>query len=165
MTCGRRTEDGRRRTEDGRKPSPSAVLRLPSSVPPDLEPVLPMNTTSKTPSKSRRVVLLAGKPSHPTMMHEFNAGCILLKKSLDAVPGIQTALYPNGWPEDPGAFDGAAALFLFMDGGAGHAALQEDRLEQLATLVERGVGLGCAHYAVEVPAEEAGRQWQEWIGG
>jgi type 1 glutamine amidotransferase len=124
-----------------------------------------MNTASATPSKNRRVVLLAGRPSHPTMMHQFNAGCILLKKRLDAVPGIDTALYTNGWPEDPGAFGGADALFLFMDGGAGHAALQGERLEQLAALVERGVGLGCAHYAVEVPAEKAGRQWQEWIGG
>lgn len=98
-------------------------------------------------------------------MHEYNAGCALLKKCLEGKPGIETVLYTNGWPKDPHAFDGADAIFLFMDGGGGHGAIKEDHLQQLDALMKKGVGLGCCHYAVELPAEKGGKEFQEWIGG
>src|SRR5690242_20252634 len=69
------------------------------------------------PKKNRRIVLVAGKPSHGTMEHEFNAGCTLLKKCLDKVKGVEAVLYTNGWPSDPHAFDSADAILLYMDGG------------------------------------------------
>ena len=117
-----------------------------------------MSAAPAPTSTTRRVALVAGKPSHPTMMHEFNAGCLLLQRCLAPVAGLQAQVYANGWPEAPAALDGVDAIFLFMDGGANHAALQEDRLPRLERLIKRGVSLGCAHYAVEVPAEKAGKQ-------
>ena len=30
----------------------------------------------------KRIVLIAGKPSHPPGMHEFRAGCLLFQKAL-----------------------------------------------------------------------------------
>ena len=36
----------------------------------------------------KKIVLLAGSVSHGKGEHEFNAGCQLLKKCLDSVPGI-----------------------------------------------------------------------------
>jgi type 1 glutamine amidotransferase len=89
----------------------------------------------------------------------------LLKKCLDHVSGIKAVVYTNGWPSDPRAFDGASAIFLFMDGGGGHPAIKEDRLKLLGELMEKGVGLGCAHYAVEVPKEKGGSELLGWIGG
>jgi hypothetical protein len=115
--------------------------------------------------RPRRIVLIAGKPSHPTMMHEYRAGCALLKKCLEHVSGVEAVLFTNGWPADPHAFDGADAVLLFMDGGTRHDAIKEENLKLLDALMKRGVGLGCLHYAVEVPADQAGKQWQEWIGG
>jgi hypothetical protein len=113
----------------------------------------------------RRLVIVAGKPSHPPLMHEFNAGCILLHKRLQGVPGLDVRLHLNGWPKDSTAFDGADAVFLYMDGGGGHPAIQPDNLKTLGELVKRGVGLGCAHYAVEVPADRGGAEFKDWIGG
>jgi type 1 glutamine amidotransferase len=113
----------------------------------------------------RRLVIVAGKPSHPPLMHEFNAGCILLHKRLQNVAGLEVRLHLNGWPQDNGAFDGADAVFLYMDGGGGHPAIQPDNLKTLGDLVKRGVGLGCAHYAVEVPADRGGAEFKDWIGG
>ncbi|MFN3649572.1 MAG: ThuA domain-containing protein [Armatimonadota bacterium] len=113
----------------------------------------------------RKLVLVAGAPSHPTLMHEFRAGCLLLQKCLRGVPGLETTLHTGGWPDDPRAFDRADAVFLYMDGGGNHPAIQGDRLQVLEGLARRGAGLGFAHYALEVPAEKAGRQWQEWVGG
>ena len=45
-----------------------------------------------------------------------------------------------------------------MDGGGGHPMIQGDRLETMQKLMDKGVGLVCLHYAVEVPKGEAGRQ-------
>ncbi len=114
---------------------------------------------------NKKIVLVAGPPSHGPGEHEFNAGVDLLKKCLDGVPGIDAVVYNNGWPQDPNAFEGADAIVLYMDGGPNHPALQGNHLEQLDAAMKRGVGLACIHYAVEVPKEHGGQEWLKWIGG
>jgi hypothetical protein len=37
---------------------------------------------------AKKLVLIAGKPSHPPMMHEFRAGTILLEKRLQSIEGL-----------------------------------------------------------------------------
>ncbi len=122
----------------------------------------------------RKLVMIAGPASHPPLMHEFRAGSILLQKRLEKVPGLRTVLVTQGWPtkvvngervDDFSVFDGADAIFIYSDGGAKHLALQGDRREFLRGLMARGVSLGCAHYAVEVPAGAGGAEWKAWIGG
>jgi hypothetical protein len=114
---------------------------------------------------NKKLVMLAGRPSHGVLEHEFNAGTLLLKKCLDGVPGLEVDFYKNGWPSSEKAFDGASGIFLFADGGGGHPFIQNDRLAILADFMKRGVGLMCAHYAVEVPKDRGGKEFQEWIGG
>ncbi|HEV8542116.1 MAG TPA: ThuA domain-containing protein [Verrucomicrobiae bacterium] len=114
----------------------------------------------------KKIVLLAGSASHGPGEHEFNAGCHLLQKCLDAVPGVKTEIYTNGWPHDPmRAFDGASAIFLYSDGGDGNPFNRPERREIIDRLLERGIGLGCAHYAVEVPQGATGDAFSKWIGG
>ena len=113
----------------------------------------------------KKIVIVAGTPSHGPGEHEHNAGCLLLKKCLDKVPGVNASVHLNGWPKDAAAFDGADAVLLFMDGGGGHHAIKEDRLQKLGALMKKGAGLGCLHYAVEVPKEKGGPEFQDWIGG
>ncbi len=116
-----------------------------------------------TPRK--KLVLLAGKPSHPPMMHEFNAGVLLLNKCLTGVPGLEVAHYKGGWPDSEKAFEGADGIFLYADGGRGHPFIQGDHLRVIGDYMKRGVGLMCAHFAVEVPKDKGGKEFQEWIGG
>lgn len=113
----------------------------------------------------RKLVLVAGSPSHPALMHEFNAGCILLNNRLQGIAGLETRLVTNGWPSDSTVFDGADGIFLYMDGGGGHPAVRPENLALLRSLMAKGVGLGCAHFAVEVPKDRGGSEFQEWIGG
>lgn len=122
----------------------------------------------------RKLVMIAGPVSHPPLMHEFKAGSMLLQKRLDVVPGLKTVLVTNGWPtkmvdgkkvDDNSVFEGADAVFIYCDGGANHPAVQKDRLAVLGALVKKGVGLGMAHYAVEVLADKGGTEWKDWIGG
>ncbi|MEO7298244.1 MAG: ThuA domain-containing protein [Verrucomicrobiota bacterium] len=117
------------------------------------------------PAADKKIVLVAGKPSHGPGAHEHNAGVQLLKKCLDEVPGIKTEIHLNGWPEDKNFFDGADAVVLYMDGGEAHPLLQDDHLQQLGALMKRGVGLACLHYAVEPTIEKGEKEFLDWIGG
>src|SRR5438093_7369920 len=110
--------------------------------------ILSLGSISNAGAADKKIVLVAGTPSHGPGDHEFNAGCLLLKKCLDKIPGINVVVFKNGWPKDSHAFDDADAIMLFMDGGGGHPAIKEDRLKLLGELMKKGVGLGCYHFAV-----------------
>lgn len=112
-----------------------------------------------------RILLIAGKQSHGPGDHEFRAGMLLIQRGLNAQPGIQATVASNGWPTSPAAFEGAAAVIIYADGGAGHPAIQEDRMNFISGLAKKGVGLGFMHYGVEVPKGDPGRAMQEWVGG
>lgn len=114
-----------------------------------------------------KIVVVAGKPSHPPRMHEFNAGVLLLEKCLKQSSLVDCEIVLNGWPKDEAIFDGADAIVFFMDGGRRHEIVQDDgrRLKLLDGLADKGVGLGFMHYGVEVIAKQAGQQMTKWVGG
>jgi type 1 glutamine amidotransferase len=112
-----------------------------------------------------KIVLVAGRPSHGPGEHEFNAGTLLLEKCLRQNPGVETVVVKGGWPEEEKVFDGAQAIVLYMDGGVKHPVLTGTRLETVGSLMQKGVGMACLHYAVEVPKENGGPQLLDWIGG
>ncbi len=114
---------------------------------------------------SKQLLLLAGTPSHGPGDHEFNAGVQLLAKCLESVEGLEVTFHLNGWPEDESIFDGKDGILMYMDGGANHPAVQEGHLAFLGKLMDQGVGLMCAHYGVEVTAENGGAEFKKWIGG
>jgi hypothetical protein len=119
----------------------------------------------KLAQNRKKVVLVAGKQSHGPGDHEFNAGVQLLDKCLQGEKSVVSTFYLNGWPKDPTAFDNADAILFYMDGGAGHPAIQDNHISIIDALAKKGVGLGFAHYAVEVPAGQGGEALQRWIGG
>lgn len=115
-----------------------------------------------------KVVIIAGKPSHPPRMHEFNAGVQLLQKCLKDFKGLDVQISLNGWPKDESIFDDAKAVIFYMDGGGGHEVVKEDgrRLKLVDKWAkEKGIGLGFMHYGVEVVADQAGDEFKRWIGG
>lgn len=120
-----------------------------------------------TEAQPRKLVLMAGKPSHPPRMHEFNAGVQLLAKCLEGQPGLQVEVLLNGWPADDAVFEGADAVVFFMDGGGRHEVVQEAgrRLKLVDSWAAKGVGLGFMHYGVEVVPEQAGKEFRRWVGG
>jgi hypothetical protein len=117
------------------------------------------------PQEKKKLVLLAGKPSHGPGDHEFRAGSLLLKKCLDTVPGLDVIVVPNGWPEDPKVFEGATAIVCYADGGGGHPMIQSERLRLFDQLTKKGMGIGFLHYGVEVPKEKGGAEFLDWVGG
>jgi type 1 glutamine amidotransferase len=113
----------------------------------------------------KKIVLIAGRPSHPPGMHEFRAGCLLLQQCLAGVKGVSVTVYSNGWPNVENAFEGANAVVIYADGGAGHPAIQKDHKQILGALAKKGVGIGFMHYGVEILATNGGPEFLEWIGG
>lgn len=117
--------------------------------------------------QAAKIVIVAGKPSHPPRMHEFNAGVQLLARCFTHVENVDAQFVLNGWPKNETILHDADAIIFFMDGGGKHEVVQEDgrRMKLLDNLVEKGVGLGFMHYGVEVIADQAGDQFKKWIAG
>lgn len=125
----------------------------------------PAAADDKAPAAAKKKILfVAGKPSHGYGSHEHNAGCMLLAKELQkAMPQLSVDIYRNAWPTDPGIFDGVATIVCYSDGGGGHPVIpQQDEVDKL---MKKGIGLVCIHYAVEVPKGKSGDYFKDWIGG
>lgn len=130
---------------------------------------LTLTTTHWAPTAhaadTKKLLLMAGTPSHGPGEHEFNAGVQLLAQCLESVEDLEVIVQLNGWPEDESVFQDIDGLLLYMDGGERHPAVQPGHLERMGELMARGVGLMCAHYGVDVLPEKGGTEFKEWIGG
>jgi hypothetical protein len=114
----------------------------------------------------KKIVFIAGPPSHGPGEHEHRAGSLLLKSCLDQMGGVTSVVFSNGWPDQPeAAFAGAATIVVYSDGGAGHPLLQDERLKMMGDLMKRGVGLVCIHYAVEPMKGKGEAEFLDWLGG
>ncbi|HEX5222999.1 MAG TPA: ThuA domain-containing protein [Verrucomicrobiae bacterium] len=113
----------------------------------------------------KKIVFIAGKPSHGPGQHEHRAGCLLLQSCLKDVPGVTSVVYSNGWPADARALEGAATIVIYADGGGGHPFLQADRLKTIGALMDKGVGLVAIHYAVEPTKDKGQKEFMDWMGG
>lgn len=123
-------------------------------------------TALSAAAADKKIVFIAGNPSHGPGEHEHRAGCLLLQSCLQGVPGVTTVVYSNGWPADAdAAFADAAAIIIYCDGGGGHPFLKDNRLETIGGLMKKGVGLACLHYGVEPTKEKGEPEFLEWIGG
>jgi type 1 glutamine amidotransferase len=121
--------------------------------------------TALQASDARTIVLISGPSSYPRGVHAYNAGIAFLAACLQQVPGVQAILHTNGWPTEPSALEVADAILMFMNGGGGHEILQQERLEQVRRLMDRGVGLGAIHYALDVPEGRGSDEFLDWLGG
>jgi type 1 glutamine amidotransferase len=116
-------------------------------------------------AEDKRIVMIAGKPSHGPGEHEHRAGLLLFQKCLAGFPGVQVEVYTNGWPPNSEVLKGAATIVIYSDGGGGHPALVQDHLARLEEAMKHGTGLVCLHYAVEPTRECGQKEFLDWIGG
>jgi len=112
----------------------------------------------------KKIVFVAGAPSHGRGNHEHRAGNMLLADHLNksGLP-VEAEVTYYGWPEDESIFDGADAVIIFSNGAGNHPALPH--LDTLRELISNGVGIGAIHFAVEVPKGEPGEVFLDAIGG
>jgi len=113
----------------------------------------------------KQVLFLAGKKSHGYGAHEHKAGCMLLARclnesSLDVDAYVETE---GAWPKPEAGFDNPDTVVMYCDGYARHLA--KDHQDKIQALVDKGVGVACLHFGVEVKKDELGGQFLDWIGG
>ncbi len=126
-----------------------------------------LSALTMSAAEKKRVVLIAGKPSHGPGQHEHNAGVLLFKKCLEqgAADAVEVKHYLNSeWPSAE-VLGQADTILFYADGQGGHPALQGDHLQQLGKEMARGCGLVCVHYAVEPTLENGNREFLDWLGG
>jgi len=116
-------------------------------------------------AEKAKIVMIAGRASHGRKTHAHKAGILLLARCLNEVSGVEAVPHLGGWVKEPGDFDGAATVVMYMDGRGGHEILKDDRLKLIGKLMDRGVGLCLLHYAVDVPKDRGGPEFLDWIGG
>ena len=122
------------------------------------------NAAAAAPDK-KKIVFISGRPSHGYWSHEHYAGCLQLADSLnEALPNFETKVIKHGWPQEGiAALEGADAVVVYCDGGGGH--LLNPHIDEFDTVMKKGVGLVCIHYAVETPAGKTGDAFKDWMGG
>jgi len=126
--------------------------------------LLPFANTANAEQAKKKIVFVAGRPSHGPGEHEHRAGCMLLADQLNKSGlAVEAKVVDNGWPQDASVFDGASAIVIYSDGGGGHPAVKQ--LEALKAFAKSGVGIGCIHYAVEVPKGDPGNTFLDVVGG
>jgi type 1 glutamine amidotransferase len=130
-----------------------------------LSVLMTMAALATSQAADKKIVFIAGPPSHGPGDHEHRAGCLLLSRCVNQIPGITSVVYSNGWPAEATALKGADSIIIYSDGGGGHPAIKPERLKALEALMDKGVGLGCLHYAVEVPTDQGGPELLKWTGG
>ena len=119
--------------------------------------------TAAPAGAKKKIVLLAGGPSHGFGSHDHLSGCKMLAASLEKHMGYETVVHYKDWPNDLAAYDGADCVVMFSDGGGGHPV--NSRLETMDKVAKRGTGIVCIHYGVEVPKGPSGDKFLDWIGG
>ncbi len=113
---------------------------------------------------AKKIVFIAGNPSHGYGSHEHYAGCRKLAQTIQSRGlNVECEVVANGWPKDESVLNDADAIVIYSDGGGGHPALAH--LDKLNSLMEEKVGLVCLHYAVEVPKDRGGKEFLQWLGG
>ena len=111
--------------------------------------------TSQGPAKRDVVVFIGAAHSGGPGIHDFPAGLRALARLVETAPGkprLRTRVYADGWPTEAGAFDDAATLVWYFEGGDRHPLRSPAVRAQAMALARAGVGLVSLHQASTVPA-------------
>ncbi|WP_165967451.1 ThuA domain-containing protein [Luteimonas aestuarii] len=116
----------------------------------------------------RKIVLIGGAASEAPGRHDYPDGIRALQALLEASPdarkaGVEVVAFPDGWPEDASALEGAHALVWYFDGLDRHPLTDPARRAQVEWLVREGVGLVALHQASTVPTDDD-LGLREWLG-
>lgn len=127
----------------------------------------PGTATARQPA--RTIVLIGGSTPHNPGVHESRNGVRRIAALLEATPAIAGKFairaYPDGWPAEAAAFDGAATILWYFDGLDHHPLRDPARRASFATLMKRGVGLVTLHQASTLLPDDREIDLAGWLGG
>lgn len=129
---------------------------------------VPLEVEPPADFKGKKIVIVAGRPSHNAGDHEFFAGSAILMNLLKQTEGVWPVMVRDGWPKNEKVFENADSLVFYMDGRGGHPVVQKDkdgdRMDRIQKLMDKGVGWVNIHYAVDYLPQH-GKRVLGWMGG
>jgi len=118
---------------------------------------------------AKKIVLIGGPKIHGGIgQHDTSNGITVLKELLDASPDardIKILAYPDGWPSDVSALDGASTIVFYFDGLDSHPLLNVAHRVQFERLMKGGAGVVAFHQASTLPANDKTIDLARWLGG
>ena len=145
----------------------AACLFLGGVLPARAENRVPAGETAKT-----QVLIVVGPSKHPPGTHEVAAGGRVIQYLLEHAQGGKPieAKVVCEWPKDQTVFANLATIVFTGDMFPGETLPEPAKIKaQLASLMERGCGMVCLHFATglrtqHVPAD-GDHPLLRWIGG
>jgi type 1 glutamine amidotransferase/mono/diheme cytochrome c family protein len=118
----------------------------------------------------KKILLIGGSKSEGPARHDYGNGIRLMASFLEALPEVRrgdmaVSSYPDGWPDDPAALDGASTIVLYLDGDMKHPLRDARRRQAFEAAMQHGAGLVALHQASTVPVDDAAIDLQRWLGG
>ncbi len=132
-------------------------------LPADATPSAKLKTTLIKEAPMKKVIFLAGKPSHASGQHEFRAGSMLLAQQLNSQTDLPVqAEVISGWPKDDTVLDDAASIIIYCDSDS----VMRSHYPRLMELSKNGTGLLLMHYGVHPKKPQDGKDYYlPTIGG
>jgi len=113
--------------------------------------------------------LIGGPKIHGGIgQHDTTKGTVVLKELLDASPDardVKILAYPNGWPSEASALEGASTIVFYFDGLESHPLFNVAHRVEFEKLMKSGVGVVAFHQASTVPANDQTIDLPRWLGG
>lgn len=121
---------------------------------------------------SPKVIVIAGKKSHPATVHEYLKTARLIKTMLENAENLGPVEVEviHEWPSDESIFDQADVIMTISDGQDGPDIgypvpfMEDERMEVVERHIERGVGFITFHFSTFAPDAHAD-QILSWTGG
>ncbi len=114
-------------------------------------------------------MLIGGPKIHGGIgQHDTANGIAVLKELLDASPDardVRVLAYPDGWPSDVSALEGASTIIFYFDGLESHPLFNVAHRVQFEKLMKGGVGVVAFHQASTLPANDKTIDLERWLGG
>lgn len=129
----------------------------------------PLPAEDKVPL--HHILIVVGPSNHPPGTHEVNAGARVMRQCLmNSNVSHLAVTISEGWPKHEALLDQASAVVFIGDAFPpnrlpGTAAI----LAKLNSMMNRGCGIVCVHYATGLHAQDVGPNGEHpllhWIGG
>lgn len=122
------------------------------------------NDVKEVLTKKKLIILTGDDLNHACGTHEFEAGGIILKSSVEKsiLADIVDVTHVHNWPEDTSVFNNVDMVLHYYKGNKFHLLNKNAGL--IDALAQKGVAQMFVHYACD-PDKAIDEQFKKWTGG
>ena len=120
------------------------------------------DTSFTSCAQTKKILFIAGAPSHGHGEHEHRAGCMLLADALNnsKLP-VEAKVHWYNWPKDHSVFDNVDLTVIYADAAG---KMDQNILDLMDTRVKKGMGIMFMHYGVHPTVAVGEKYMMPWTG-